>query len=65
MRRLIVIFLLIFFCSFSQAQEYLDVTKDSRPQFPQDFFFKKDYRYSGGISPGIFLIQMVGNSDMS
>ena len=44
MRRLILIFLLMFFCSFSQAQEYLDVTKDSRPQFPEDFFYKKDYR---------------------
>jgi predicted secreted hydrolase len=44
MRRLILIFLLISFCSFSQAQEYLDVTKDSRPQFPEDFFSKKDYR---------------------
>jgi predicted secreted hydrolase len=44
MKKLVVIFLLISFCSFSQAQEYLDVTKDSRPQFPEDFFFKKDYR---------------------
>jgi predicted secreted hydrolase len=44
MRRLFLIFFLISFCSFSQAQEYLDVTKDSRPQFPEDFFFKKDYR---------------------
>jgi predicted secreted hydrolase len=44
MRRLVVIFFLIFFCSLSQAQEYSDVTENSRPQFPEDFFYKKDYR---------------------
>ncbi len=44
MKRLVAIFFLICFCSVSQAQEYLDVTKGSRPQFPEDFFFKKDYR---------------------
>lgn len=44
MKRLVVIFFLISFCSVSQAQDYLDITKDSKLQFPEDFFFKKDYR---------------------
>jgi predicted secreted hydrolase len=39
-----VIFLIFFASSVALSQEYQDITKDYRLKFPEDFYFKKDYR---------------------
>jgi len=36
--------ILIFFCSAAFASEYLDITPDYKVKFPDDFFYRKDYR---------------------
>jgi len=44
MRMLSVIFLISFVYSLAFGQEYKDITKDYTLKFPEDFYYKKDYR---------------------
>ena len=44
MKKLLLIVCLFSLASLAYAQEYLDVTKDRALRFPQDFYYKKDYR---------------------
>jgi predicted secreted hydrolase len=43
MKKLFLVFLL-FLSPIASAQEFLDVTPDYQVKFPEDFYFKKDYR---------------------
>jgi predicted secreted hydrolase len=46
MKRYCIAIVLIFLSLLSDAlaQEYLDVTPEYKPEFPRDFYYKKDYR---------------------
>ena len=44
MKKLLLTVFVFFLASVVYAQEYLDVTENNAPQFPQDFYYKKDYR---------------------
>jgi predicted secreted hydrolase len=44
MKRLFIIFLVSFVYSLALGQEYKDITRDYKLQFPKDFYYKKDYR---------------------
>ena len=43
-KKLLYITLMLILYSPAFAQEYLDVTRDYKLKFPEDFFYKKDYR---------------------
>jgi predicted secreted hydrolase len=44
MKILSLIFFLFFASSIALSQEYQNITKDYRLRFPEDFYYKKDYR---------------------
>lgn len=44
MKTLSLIFFLFLASSIALSQEYQDITKDYRLKFPEDFYYKKDYR---------------------
>ena len=43
-KRVILSIFIVFVCSPSFGQEYIDVTGDYQLKFPGDFYYKKDYR---------------------
>jgi len=44
MKKLLCFILMLILYSPASAQEYLDVTQDYKLKFPEDFYYKKDYK---------------------
>jgi len=57
MKALSLIFFLFFASSIALSQEYQDITRDYRLKFPEDFYYKKDYRVQWWYFTGHLLDQ--------